>query len=52
MNYCKHIENGAKIWYKNGKFHQDNGPAIEFANGDKEWFQYGRRHRLNGPAMD
>ena len=29
---------GDKHWYLNGKFHREDGPAIEYANGDKEWY--------------
>ena len=30
--------NGDKFWYKNGKCHRIDGPAIEYANGNKAWF--------------
>ena len=30
--------NGTKYWYLNGKFHREDGPAIECANGTKYWF--------------
>ena len=32
---------GYKIWYLNGKFHREDGPAVEFANGTKDWFLNG-----------
>ena len=38
-------------WYRNGKLHRDDGPAVESANGTKAWYKYGRRHRSNGPAI-
>jgi hypothetical protein len=41
-----------KIWYKQGKWHREDGPAIEYSNGDKEWFKEGKRHRLDGPAVE
>ncbi len=34
-------ECGAKLWYKNGLLHRDDGPAIEWPNGKKEWIQNG-----------
>jgi len=24
---------GTKFWYKNGKYHREDGPAVEYANG-------------------
>jgi hypothetical protein len=29
---------GTKEWFKEGKLHRENGPAIEYANGYKEWW--------------
>ena len=28
-------EYGGKFWYLNGKYHRQNGPAVEFSNGCK-----------------
>lgn len=50
--------NGTKVWYRNGKKHRKNGPAIEypsipgsyFYNGAKLWFQNDVLHREDGPA--
>ena len=41
-------------WYKDGKLHNLNGPAVEFElfNGHKEWWRNGKRHRINGPAIE
>ena len=25
-------------WFKNGEFHREDGPAIEYDNGDKYWY--------------
>ena len=30
--------NGTKYWYKEGKCHREDGPAIEYSNGYKEWY--------------
>ena len=39
-------------WYRNGKRHREDGPAIECANGTKEWYLNGKRHREDGPAIE
>ena len=44
--------NGTKRWYLNGKYHREDGPAVEFANGTKEWYLNGELHRINGPAIE
>ena len=31
-------------WFKNGKIHREDGPAIEFAGGTKYWFLNGVRY--------
>ena len=40
-----------KEWYKNGVFHREDGPAVEWATGYKEWFINGKLHRIDGPAI-
>jgi hypothetical protein len=44
--------NGNKIWYLNGKYHREDGPAIERADGTKYWFLNGKYHREDGPAIE
>ena len=44
-------DDGTKVWLKNGKRHQDNGPAVIFPNGSKEWRKNGLLHREDGPAI-
>ena len=44
--------NGDKYWYKEGKYHREDGPAVERANGNKEWWFEGELHRLDGPAFE
>lgn len=39
-------------WYKNGKLHREDGPAIEWKNGNKEWYKNGKPHRIDGPALE
>ena len=36
-------------WYRDGKIHRDDGPAIT-REGGVEWYSKGLRHRLDGPA--
>lgn len=36
---------GNKQWFKNGKRHRANGPAIVWINGAESWFKNGKRHR-------
>ena len=43
---------GTKRWYKNGKFHREDGPAIEWYDGDKEWYINGQLHREDGAANE
>jgi len=38
-------------WYKNGRFHREDGPAIEYSSGGKEWWFHGKQHREDGPAV-
>ena len=44
--------NGDKEWYLNGKWHREDGPAVEHSNGNKEWYLNGQRHREDGPACE
>lgn len=32
---------GFKAWYLDGKLHQEDGPAIEYANGFTKWYLNG-----------
>jgi hypothetical protein len=48
---AKEWSDGGKAWYVDGKFHREDGPAVEFS-GRKEWFINGKRHRANGPAVE
>ncbi len=53
-NYTGIIEYeiGTKIWYKEGKLHREDGPAIEVWDGTKEWWADGKCHRIDGPAIE
>lgn len=49
---CVEYPNGNKTFYKEGKHHRENGPAIEYSHGTKRWFKEGKRHREDGPAVE
>jgi hypothetical protein len=38
--------------FKNGKFHCENGPAVEWIDGSKEWWINDKLHRVDGPAVE
>jgi hypothetical protein len=42
---CVEYPSGDKYWYKNGKVHRDEFPAIELKNGTRKWYQYDKLHR-------
>ena len=48
----KVYDDGTKYWYLNGKFHREDGPAVENSNGSKEWYLNGELHREDGPAYE
>jgi hypothetical protein len=45
-------ENGNKFWKLNGKYHREDGPAIEGGNGTILWYLNGFLHRVDGPAIE
>ena len=42
------------IEYKDqdGRFHREDGPAIEWLDGTKAWYINGKFHRTDGPAIE
>lgn len=44
------LASGNSVWYRNGKLHRDNGPAMVY-NGSQYWYQLGALHRENMPAI-
>ncbi len=34
-----------------GKYHNEDGPAIIWCNGSAEWYINGKKHREDGPAL-
>ena len=43
--------NGTTWWFKDGKLHREDGPAVIQANGYKAWYKEELRHREGGPAV-
>jgi len=43
---------GGRVWQLNGKYHREDGPAIEWSDGTREWVLNGKRHREDGPAVE
>ena len=39
-------------WFKNGKYHREDGPAVELVKGSKYWCKHGKYHREDGPAIE
>lgn len=35
---CKSINNNSIVHCKNGKYHREDGPAIEYENNHKSWY--------------
>ena len=46
-----HLITRNKYWYKEGKLHREDGPAVEYSDGGKEWYIEGKHHREDGPAI-
>ena len=44
-------KNGDIVYYLNGKFHREDGPAV-YNDAYKGWWLYGRLHREDGPAAE
>jgi len=41
----------AEYWYKNGKLHRIDAPAVTDSFGNEDWYYEGKRHRIGGPAI-
>jgi len=53
-NFTGHVVDTTNdhAWYRAGKLHREDGPAVERPNGYKGWYQHGKRHREDGPARE
>lgn len=45
-------EDKSLCYYKEGKLHREDGPAVECSDGTKEWWVNGELHREEGPAVE
>lgn len=48
----KVFNDGTRYWYKDGKLHREDGPAVESNDGTKRWYKDGKIHREDGPAIE
>jgi len=48
----KVCDSGYKSWYLDGKYHREDGPAVEWADGSNFWYLNGKLHREDGPAIE
>jgi hypothetical protein len=37
---------------RDGEYHREGGPALEWDNGGKLWYWHGQYHRQDGPACE
>ena len=44
-------KNGNQYYYRNGKLHREDGPAVIRADGSQEYYRNGKYHREDGPAV-
>ena len=49
---CKVDRHGAKYWLLHGKYHREDGPAVETKDGYRAWYIHGRIRREDGPACE
>jgi hypothetical protein len=48
---CITWKSGWQDWWKNGKLHREDGPAVVRMDGSQEWRKNGELHREDGPAV-
>jgi len=49
---CIERSDGTRRWYRDGRLHREDGPAIERSGGTCLWYRDGRLHREDGPAIE
>ena len=42
---------GSILYYKDGKLHRDDGPAVIHPDGSEKWIRDDNFHREDGPAI-
>lgn len=50
--FCRADNLGNKFWYYKGRYHREDGPAIEYADGTNIWLINGIHHRTDGAAIE
>jgi hypothetical protein len=52
MKNGKYVIEGFIYWFKEGKLHREDGPAVIYPGGIKEcWYYNDIKHRVDGPAV-
>lgn len=53
LAYRIEVDSYGNRFYRNnaGKWHRENGPAVEYVSGAKRWYYKGQLHRTDGPAV-
>jgi hypothetical protein len=41
-----------RYYNENGRYHREDGPAVELLNGSKFWLINGKYHREKGPTVE
>ena len=44
-------DSGVQQWYKDGKKHREDGPAVIYTDGDQYWYKDDKLHHEDGPAV-
>ena len=52
IEYTVKVYDDRTEWFLNGKYHREDGPAVECVDGHKAWFLNGKCHRKDGPAIE
>jgi hypothetical protein len=51
MTKAEFDQYGTQRWYKNGRRHREDGPAVIYTDGTQFWYKEGILHREDGPAI-
>lgn len=50
-NVQRSYSDDLEVYYINGDFHREDGPAAKRTNGEEMWCLNGKFHRVDGPAV-
>lgn len=42
---------GHVYFYKDGRYHREDGPAVIYSYGEERWYYEGFLHRIGGPSI-